>query len=85
MTFALSSRAPITEIEAFRERMGWDVPWYEDVDGFRDAMDVRGFQLDVFLREGDRVLRTYSTTGRGVHTPRGSETSRSVTMIVPAG
>jgi len=66
VSFALSSRAPIAEIEAFREHMGWDVPWYEDADGFRDAMGVGGFGLDVFLREGDRVLRTYSTTGRGV-------------------
>lgn len=66
VSFALSSRAPITEIEAFREHMGWDVPWYEDADGFRDAMGVHGFQLDVFLREDDRVVRTYSTTGRGV-------------------
>jgi predicted dithiol-disulfide oxidoreductase (DUF899 family) len=67
VTFALSSRAPIADIEAFRARMGWDIPWYEDVGGaFREAMGVGAFQLDVFLREGDRVLRTYSTTGRGV-------------------
>jgi predicted dithiol-disulfide oxidoreductase (DUF899 family) len=66
VSFALSSRAPIAEIEAFREYMGWDVPWYEDVDGLRNTMGVQGFQLDVFLREDDRVLHTYSTTGRGV-------------------
>ena len=66
VTFALSSRAPIDEIEAFRARMGWNVPWYSDAGGFREAMGVPGFQLDVLLREGERVLRTYSTSGRGV-------------------
>jgi predicted dithiol-disulfide oxidoreductase (DUF899 family) len=66
VTFALSSRAPIAEIEAFRKRMEWEIPWYEDADGFREAMGVESFQLDVFLREDDRILRTYTTTGRGV-------------------
>ncbi|MDL5158208.1 DUF899 family protein [Actinomycetospora termitidis] len=68
VTFALTSRAPIDEIEAFRARMGWrHIPWYADRDaGLARATGLGSFQLDVFLREGDRVLRTYSTTGRGV-------------------
>lgn len=67
VTLALSSRAPADEITAFRARMGWEsIPWYSDPGAFATAMGVQGFQLDVFLREGDRVLRTYSTTGRGV-------------------
>lgn len=66
VTFALSSQAPIGEIEAFRTRMGWEIPWYEDAGGFREAMGVGSFQLDVLLREEGRVFRTYATTGRGV-------------------
>jgi predicted dithiol-disulfide oxidoreductase (DUF899 family) len=27
-TMALISRAPISKIEAYRERMGWTIPWY---------------------------------------------------------
>lgn len=27
-TFALVSRAPLAEIETFRRRMGWELPWY---------------------------------------------------------
>jgi predicted dithiol-disulfide oxidoreductase (DUF899 family) len=27
-TFALVSRAPLAEIESFRARMGWTIPWY---------------------------------------------------------
>jgi predicted dithiol-disulfide oxidoreductase (DUF899 family) len=27
-SFALVSRAPVTKIEPFRQRMGWTIPWY---------------------------------------------------------
>jgi predicted dithiol-disulfide oxidoreductase (DUF899 family) len=27
-SFALVSRAPIAALEAYRKRMGWDIPWY---------------------------------------------------------
>lgn len=27
-TFAMVSRAPIAKIEAFKKRMGWEMPWY---------------------------------------------------------
>ncbi|MGH2978599.1 MAG: DUF899 domain-containing protein [Solirubrobacterales bacterium] len=68
-TLVLVSRnAPPAEIEEFKERMGWTVPWFSDDDGnFSAACGItRFFGLSVFLRDGDRVLRTYSTTGRGV-------------------
>jgi predicted dithiol-disulfide oxidoreductase (DUF899 family) len=47
--------------------MEWDVPWYSTSRDFNADMDVpRGFGLNVFLRDGDRILRTYFTSGRGV-------------------
>jgi predicted dithiol-disulfide oxidoreductase (DUF899 family) len=30
-TFAVVSRAPISEIEPFRQRMGWSFPWYSSL------------------------------------------------------
>jgi predicted dithiol-disulfide oxidoreductase (DUF899 family) len=27
-TFAMVSRAPLNQIEAFKKRMGWTMPWY---------------------------------------------------------
>src|SRR5918999_1609705 len=62
------SRAPSTEIEAFKKRMGWTIPWYSSAGG---AFDVdfgvtTGFGLNVFLRDGDEVFRSYFTSGRGV-------------------
>jgi predicted dithiol-disulfide oxidoreductase (DUF899 family) len=80
LSFALVSRAPIDKIEAYRERMGWTIPWYSwferdfGVDfGTSPAtpqvgryQDGEGFGLSVFVREGDEIFRTYFTGSRGV-------------------
>ena len=67
-TVALVSRAPQAQIEAFKRRMGWSIPWYTVVG--EDFQQARGtteyFSLDVYLRDGERVFLTYATRGRGV-------------------
>lgn len=66
-SFVMVSRAPISEIEAFRARMGWQLPWVESRDDFNADFGIRGgFGINVFLRDGSAVYRTYATTGRGV-------------------
>lgn len=66
-TFTMVSKAPLEEIEAFKTRMGWTFPWAETLDEFGPDFDVTtGFGVNVFLREGDQIWRTYFTTGRGV-------------------
>lgn len=67
-TFAFASAAPQELLEAYRERMGWDAPWYTVVgDDFSRDFDVaERFGLNVFLRDGDEVYRTYFVNGRGV-------------------
>ena len=67
-SFALVSTAPQAQIQALREGMGWEVPWYTVVeDAFqRDRGTTEYFKLDVYLRDSDRVFLTYSTNGRGV-------------------
>jgi predicted dithiol-disulfide oxidoreductase (DUF899 family) len=71
-SFALVSRAPLAQIEQYKERMGWTVPWFSSsASDFNVDFGVttdRGetFGLSVFLRDGDRVYRTYFTAGRGV-------------------
>jgi predicted dithiol-disulfide oxidoreductase (DUF899 family) len=79
-SFALVSRAPIAKIEAYRKRMGWEIPWFSS---FRSDFNVdfgvspetprpdvyqdgESFGLSVFLRDGDEVFRTYFTSRRGV-------------------
>lgn len=67
-SLALVSRGPLAEITPFQERMGWTVPWFSSLgNDFNDDMGAGdGFALNVFLRDGDDVYRTYFTTGRGV-------------------
>jgi predicted dithiol-disulfide oxidoreductase (DUF899 family) len=71
-SMALVSRAPVARLEAYRKRMGWTVPWYSSEDSdfnadFGVTTDAgETFGLSVFVRDGDRVFRTYFTSGRGV-------------------
>ena len=68
-TLAFMSRAPIAEIDAVRERMGWSVPWHslDGAEAFYAELGIgTGFAFTVFLRDGDRVLQSYATSGRGV-------------------
>jgi predicted dithiol-disulfide oxidoreductase (DUF899 family) len=62
---SLSRYADLAEL---RERMGWQVPFYSTVgnDFATDCRTGDGFGLSVFLRDGDRVFRTYFTSNRGV-------------------
>ncbi len=66
-SLVLVSRAPVDEIEAFRRRMGWEIPWYSVAEStFNEDHGVSdGFGLNVFLRDGDEVFRTYFLDGRG--------------------
>jgi predicted dithiol-disulfide oxidoreductase (DUF899 family) len=71
-SFALVSRAPLANIEPFKERMGWTIPWYSsDGSDFNVDFGVTSdkgetFGLSVFLRDGDDVYRTYFTNRRGI-------------------
>lgn len=66
------SRAPIANIERYRKRMGWTLPWYSSSQNdFNDDFALttpkgERFGLSVFLRDGERVFRSYFTTDRGV-------------------
>lgn len=61
--------SPSAEIEAFKERIGWTMPWFSTMDSFNADFDVTtGFGLNVFIRDGSDIYRTYFTTGRGVET-----------------
>jgi len=67
-SFALVSRAPQGQIRAFKDRMGWEVPWYTVVgEEFQRRMGTSEyFALHVLVRDDDRVFLTYETRGRGV-------------------
>jgi len=67
-SFALVSRASQAEIGEVKRRMDWPIPWYtvvgEDFQRARETTEY--FSLDVYLRDGERVLLAYETRGRGV-------------------
>jgi predicted dithiol-disulfide oxidoreductase (DUF899 family) len=71
-SFALVSRASLAQIQPYKERMGWTVPWFSssgsdfNVDFGVTADNGETFGLSVFLRDGASILRTYFTAGRGV-------------------
>jgi predicted dithiol-disulfide oxidoreductase (DUF899 family) len=67
-TMAIVSLSRYADLAALRERMGWQVPFYSSAgnDFAADCGTAEGFGLSVFLRDGDRVFRTYLTSDRGV-------------------
>jgi predicted dithiol-disulfide oxidoreductase (DUF899 family) len=66
-TFAHVSRAPQTDIERYRNRMGWEMPWYTLTDDFDTDFGVDEWHgTNVFYRDDeDRIFRTYFTDKRG--------------------
>jgi predicted dithiol-disulfide oxidoreductase (DUF899 family) len=66
-TFAFVSRAPQADIERWRSRMGWDVPWYTLTDDWDVDFGVDEWHgTNAFYRDDDgRVFRTYFINRRG--------------------
>jgi predicted dithiol-disulfide oxidoreductase (DUF899 family) len=66
VTFAYASRAPQPDIERLKARMGWEIPWYTITDGFDADFGVDEWHgTNAFLRDGDRIFRTYFVNNRG--------------------
>jgi predicted dithiol-disulfide oxidoreductase (DUF899 family) len=61
------SRAPQADIERWRAHMGWDqIPWFTITDDFDADFGVDEWHgTNVFIRDGDRVFRTYFINSRG--------------------
>jgi predicted dithiol-disulfide oxidoreductase (DUF899 family) len=65
-TLAYASRAPQENIQGLKERMGWTVPWYTITDEFDTDFGVREWHgANAFIRDGDKVFRTYFIDSRG--------------------
>ena len=66
-TLVFVSRAPQAEIRGLRERMGWEtIPWYTLTDDFDADFGVDQWHgTNAFVRDGDRVFRTYLVNSRG--------------------
>ena len=65
-TLAFASRAPQAEIHGLKKRMGWEMPWYTITDDFDADFGVDEWHgHNAFIREGERVFRTYFIDSRG--------------------
>ena len=66
-TLVFASRAPQAEIQGLKERMGWEqIPWYTVTDDFDKDFGVDEWHgTNAFIREGDKVYRTYFVNHRG--------------------
>jgi predicted dithiol-disulfide oxidoreductase (DUF899 family) len=69
-TLVFASRASQPDIARLKERMGWTMPWYTMADGSGAWFDA-DFGVDewhgtnAFIRDGDRVFRSYFINSRG--------------------
>src|SRR5262244_1587482 len=65
-TLAYASRAPQKDIERLKARMGWKMPWYTITDSFDIDFGVDQWHgHNAFIRDGDKVFRTYFINERG--------------------
>jgi predicted dithiol-disulfide oxidoreductase (DUF899 family) len=68
--FVIVTQGPIDQALEYKRRVGNRMSWYStansDFGADVDAPSGGGFALNVFLRDGDTVYRTWHTNGRGV-------------------
>jgi predicted dithiol-disulfide oxidoreductase (DUF899 family) len=67
--FVIVTQGPIDEALAYKRRVGNRMTWYSTANSpfgaDVDAPPGGGFAVNVFLRQGDKVYRTWHTNGRG--------------------
>jgi predicted dithiol-disulfide oxidoreductase (DUF899 family) len=74
VSFAVDSLAPLANIEPYRKRMQWSVPWVSsaantfNTDFGLTTASGEQHGLSVFLRDGAEIFRAYFTTSRGLET-----------------
>jgi predicted dithiol-disulfide oxidoreductase (DUF899 family) len=65
-TLVFASRAPQSDIERVKSRMGWTMPWYTLTDGFDADFGVDEWHgTNAFIRDEKTVYRTYFVNSRG--------------------
>jgi len=65
-SLVFASRAPQQDIQRMTARMGWDMPWYTITDSFDTDFGVGEWHgTNAFIRDGERIYRTYFVNDRG--------------------
>jgi predicted dithiol-disulfide oxidoreductase (DUF899 family) len=66
VTYAVFSSGPLDEIVAYRNFMGWTMPWYSTADSGIALATRNGGDLRCYLIDGEEVFQTYETKWRGI-------------------
>jgi predicted dithiol-disulfide oxidoreductase (DUF899 family) len=65
-TLAYASRAPQADIRRLKSENDWKMPWYTITDSFDADFGVAEWHgHNAFIRDGERIYRTYLINGRG--------------------
>jgi predicted dithiol-disulfide oxidoreductase (DUF899 family) len=65
-SLVFASRAGQPDIARVKARMGWEMPWYTITDDFDIDFGVDEWHgTNAFIRDGERVFRTYFINNRG--------------------
>jgi predicted dithiol-disulfide oxidoreductase (DUF899 family) len=82
-TLAFASRAPQADIERLQGEMGWrQIPWYTVTDDFDGDFDVDEWHgTNAFIRDGDRIFRTYFVNNRGDEAMGGTWSYLDITAL----
>jgi predicted dithiol-disulfide oxidoreductase (DUF899 family) len=66
ITLVFASRGPQADIEGVKARMGWEMPWYTITDDFDVDFGVDEWHgTNAFIRDEERIYRTYFVNNRG--------------------
>jgi predicted dithiol-disulfide oxidoreductase (DUF899 family) len=87
-TLAFVSHAPQADIERWRARMGWEIPWYTLTDDFDADFGVEEWHgTNAFFRDtdagtgDDRIFRTYFVDKRGDEVMGGTWSYLDITAL----
>ena len=82
-SLAFVSRAPQADIEGLKSRMGWEfIPWYTLTDDFDADFGVDEWHgTNAFIRDDDRVYRTYFLNNRGDEAMGGTWSYLDITAL----
>lgn len=81
-TLVFASRAPQADIQRVKARMGWEMPWYTITDTFDVDFGVDQWHgTNAFIRDGDRVFRTYFVNNRGDEVMGGTWSYLDITAL----
>jgi predicted dithiol-disulfide oxidoreductase (DUF899 family) len=65
-TMAYATRGGQADIARLKQRMGWTMPWYTITDSFDKDFGVDEYHgHNVFIRDGEKIYRTYFVNFRG--------------------